>query len=107
MDQVKVGKFLAQLRKEQGLTQEALGVSVNELLAGGHLSGQRFRKLADENIVAMARESAFAVKERGEFLRKMAEGAYGIYYPILGAVHAGNGLAKGRLGDCGFRPTAG
>lgn len=35
MDQVKVGKFLAQLRKEQGLTQEALGVSVNELLAGG------------------------------------------------------------------------
>lgn len=25
MDQVKVGKFIAQLRKEQGLTQEALG----------------------------------------------------------------------------------
>ena len=25
MDQVKVGKFIAELRKEQGLTQEALG----------------------------------------------------------------------------------
>lgn len=25
MDQAKVGKFIAQLRKEQGLTQEALG----------------------------------------------------------------------------------
>ena len=25
MDQVKVGKFIAALRKEQGLTQEALG----------------------------------------------------------------------------------
>lgn len=99
MDQVKVGKFIAALRKEQGLTQEALGerlgvtnktvsrwengnympdiellvplgVSVNELLAGERLSGQRFRKLADENIVAMARESAFTVKERGEFFKK-------------------------------------
>ena len=103
MDQVKVGKFIAQLRKEQGLTQEALGeklgvtnktvsrwengnympdiellvplgealgVSVNELLAGERLNDQRFRKLADENIVAMARESAFTVKERGEFFKK-------------------------------------
>ena len=25
MDQIKVGKFIAALRKEQGLTQEALG----------------------------------------------------------------------------------
>ena len=25
MDQIKVGKFIAMLRKEQGLTQEALG----------------------------------------------------------------------------------
>lgn len=28
MDQVKVGKFIAQLRREQGLTQEALGQKV-------------------------------------------------------------------------------
>lgn len=103
MDQVKVGKFIAALRKEQGLTQEALGrklgvtnktvsrwengnympdiellvplgevlgITVNELLAGERLSGERFREKADENIVTMARETAFTVKERTEFFKK-------------------------------------
>lgn len=103
MDQVKVGKFIAQLRKEQGLTQEALGhrlgvtnktvsrwengnympdidllipigealgVSVNELLAGERLSDEQFRRQADENLVAAVRESSFSVKERTEFFRK-------------------------------------
>ena len=103
MDQLKVGKFIARLRREQGLTQEALGeklgvtnktvsrwengnympdiellvplgaalgVSVNELLSGKRLSEERFQKQADENLVAMARESAFTVKERGEFFKK-------------------------------------
>lgn len=103
MDQVKVGKFIAALRKEQGLTQEALGqrlgvtnktvsrwengnympdielliplgealgVSVNELLAGERLSDEQFRKQADENLVEAVRESAFTVKERTEFFRK-------------------------------------
>ena len=102
MDQVKVGKFIARLRKEQGLTQEALGrklgvtnktvsrwengnympdiellvplgeilqVSVNELLAGERLSGERFRKQADENLLEAVRESSFSVKERTEFFK--------------------------------------
>lgn len=103
MDQVKVGKFIAQLRREQGLTQEALGqkvgvtnktvsrwetgaympdiellvplgealgVSVNELLAGERLSDEQFRKQADQNVVAVARESAFSIQERTAFFRK-------------------------------------
>ena len=103
MDQVKVGKFIAQLRREQGLTQEALGqkvgvtnktvsrwetgaympdiellvplgealgVSVNELLAGERLTDEQFRKQADENLVAAVRESSFDLKERTEFFKK-------------------------------------
>ena len=103
MDQIKVGKFIAQLRREQGLTQEALGeklgvtnktvsrwetgaympdiellvplgealgVSVNELLAGERLTDEQFRKQADENLVAAVRESSFDLKERTEFFKK-------------------------------------
>lgn len=103
MDQVKVGKFIAQLRKEQGFTQEelgqkigvtnktvsrwengnympdielliplgeALGVSVNELLAGERLSDEQFRKQADENLVDAVRESSFSIKERAAFFKK-------------------------------------
>lgn len=103
MDQVKVGMFIAVLRKERGLTQEALGrelgvtnktvsrwengnympdielliplgealgVGVNELLAGERLSDEQFRKQADENLVEAVRESSFSIKERTEFFRK-------------------------------------
>lgn len=103
MDQNKVGKFIASLRKEKGLTQEALGqklgvtnktvsrwetgsympdidlliplgealgVSVNELLAGERLSDEQFRRQADENLVEAVRESSFDLKERTEFFKK-------------------------------------
>ena len=103
MDQVKVGRFIAKLRKEQELTQEALGqmlgvtnktvsrwengnympdiellvplgralgVSVNELLAGERLSDEQFRRQADENLVEAVRENGFSVKERTEFFKK-------------------------------------
>ncbi len=49
---------------------EILGVSVNELLAGERLSDEQFRRQADENVVAIARESSFSVKERTEFFKK-------------------------------------
>ena len=103
MDQIKVGKFIAKLRKDRGMTQEALGrklgvtnktvsrwetgnympdiellvplgealgVSVNELLAGERLSDEQFRKQADQILVEAVRESSFSVKERTEFFRK-------------------------------------
>ena len=99
MDQAKVGKFISVLRKERGLTQEALGeklgvtnktvsrwengnympdiellvplgealgVSVNELLAGERLDDEQFRKQADKNLVKAVRESAFTVEELEE-----------------------------------------
>ena len=98
-----MGKFIASLRREKGLTQEALGqrlgvtnktvsrwetgaympdiellvplgeilgVSVNELLAGERLTDEQFRKQADENLVAVVRESSFDLKERTEFFKK-------------------------------------
>ena len=102
MDQAKVGKFIAALRRGQGLTQEALGkklgvtnktvsrwetgaympdielliplgealgVSVNELLAGERLTDEQFRKQADENLVEAVRENSFSVKERTDYWR--------------------------------------
>lgn len=118
MDQAKVGKFIASLRREKGLTQEALGqrlgvtnktvsrwetgsympdidlliplgealgVSVNELLAGERLSDERFRKQADENLVAVVRESSFDIKERTEFFKKkwLRDNAWLIVISIL------------------------
>lgn len=103
MDQAKVGKFIALLRKEKGFTQEALGqrlgvtnktvsrwetgaympdielliplgealgVSVNELLAGERLDDEQFRRQADENLVAVVREGSFDLKERTDFFKK-------------------------------------
>ena len=103
MDQIKVGTIISRLRREQGLTQEALGqklgvtnktvsrwengnympdiellvplgealgVSVNELLAGERLTDEQFRKQADENLVEAVRESSFSVKERTTFFKK-------------------------------------
>ena len=103
MDQIKVGKFIAALRHERRLTQEALGqklgvtnktvsrwetgsympdielliplgellgVSVNELLAGERLSDEQFRERADQNVVEVARESSFDLKERMDFFRR-------------------------------------
>ena len=93
MDQIKIGKFIATLRRQSGLTQEKLGekigvtnktisrwengnympdiemlqllakefnVSINELLAGQKMSDEEFRKNADENIIAVSKESAFS-----------------------------------------------
>ncbi len=100
MDQVKIGKFIAELRRREGLTQEALGeklgvtnktvsrwengnympdiemlqllgeilhVSINEILAGQLLTNEEFRSKADENIAAVAKESAFSFEERKNF----------------------------------------
>lgn len=97
MDQIKIGKFIATLRRQSGLTQEKLGekigvtnktisrwengnympdiemlqllakefnVSINELLAGQKMSDEEFRKNADENIIAVSKESAFSFEER-------------------------------------------
>ena len=102
MDQIKTGKFIAELRKQANLTQEVLGekigvtnktisrwengnympdiemlgilakefnVSINELLAGERLEDEEFRKKADENIVSVAKSSAFTLEERKAYFK--------------------------------------
>ena len=103
MDQVKIGKFIATLRKEAELTQESLGekigvtnktisrwengnympdiemfqilaetfdVGINELLAGQRLTDEEYRKKADENIIAVSKESAFSLAERKAYWKR-------------------------------------
>jgi transcriptional regulator with XRE-family HTH domain len=103
VDQIKTGKFIAQLRRRDGLTQEKLGekigvtnktvsrwengnympdiemlqllgkvfsVSINELLAGQFLTDEEFRRAADENVVAVSKESAFSFKEKKAYFIK-------------------------------------
>lgn len=119
MDQIKTGKFIALLRKQHGLTQEALGeklgvtnktisrwengnympdiemlqlisqefaVSINELLAGEYLSDEEFRKKADENIIAVSKESAFSFEERKAYFKKKWRREHISLFVILGLI---------------------
>lgn len=99
MEQIKIGKFIAALRKEKGLTQEKLGVtnktvsrwengnympdvemlsllseefgvSINELISGERLAAEDFKKAADSNLVAALSSSTFTLKEKIAFFRK-------------------------------------
>ena len=103
MDQLKIGKFIAQLRRRDGLTQQALGeklgvtnktvsrwengnympdieilqllgkefnVSINELLSGEFLNDEEFKQKAEENIMAVAKESLFSVDEKKVFWKR-------------------------------------
>lgn len=100
MDQIKIGKFIAELRKSNNWTQQQLGdkigvtnktisrwengnympdiemlqilsqlfnVSINELLAGQKLDDKEFRKSADENILAVSKQSVFSFEEKKQF----------------------------------------
>ena len=91
MDQVKIGKFIASLRKEKEMTQkqlaeklgisdktiskwecgkglpevsmmlplcEVFNISVNELLSGERLDEEKYRKMAEENIVTLIHEKS-------------------------------------------------
>ena len=103
MDMVKMGSFLAELRKENNLTQAELGeklgvtnktisrwetgnymppvemleelsnmygMSINELLSGKKLSMEEYKEMAETNIKARLKASAFSLKEKQEFYKK-------------------------------------
>ena len=93
MDQVKIGKFIAALRKEKAMTQEQLGaklgvtnktvsrwetgtylpevgVSINELVSGERLATEDFKKVADSNLVTALDNSTFTLKEKIAFFKK-------------------------------------
>lgn len=100
MDQIRTGKFIAELRRREGLTQEKLGekigvtnktisrwengnympdieilqllgkvfsVSINELLAGQFLTDEEFRQKAEENVVAVSKDSIFSFEKKKAF----------------------------------------
>ena len=103
MDMLQTGKFIAKLRKEQGLTQEQLGeklgvtnktvsrwetgtylppadvllsmsklfdVSVNELLSGRRLTGEEYKKAAEENLTEALGAGSFSLKDKIDFYKK-------------------------------------
>lgn len=100
MDMVKMGSFLAELRKERKLTQAELGeklgvtnktvsrwetgsymppvealeelsrlygLTINELLSGRKLTAEEYREMAESNIRATLKASAFDLKEKQAF----------------------------------------
>ena len=92
MDQVKIGKFIAELRRRAGLTQEALGEKIGvtnktisrwengdympniemlqRLAEEFSISISEIRHKADENAIATTSTSAFSLKERKTFFKK-------------------------------------
>ena len=86
MDLVQIGKFIAELRKEQELTQEQLGekigvtnktvsrwelfdVSVNEILSGKRLLAEEYKEAAEINLTQTLKASSFSLKERIDFYK--------------------------------------
>ena len=65
MDQIKIGKFIAQMRKDQGLTQRQLAellsisdnMTVNDLLTGEKISPSEYQKNAEENMMGLLKEN--------------------------------------------------
>ena len=89
MDMVKMGSFLAELRKEQKLTQAELGeklgvtnktvsrwetgtygLNINEILSGRKLTTEEYKEMAESNIRETLKASTFELKEKQEFFKK-------------------------------------
>lgn len=63
------------------LLAKEFNVSINELLAGQKMSDEEFRKNADENIIAVSKESAFSFEERKAYFKR--NGVRSIYHFLL------------------------
>ncbi|MDE7337374.1 MAG: helix-turn-helix domain-containing protein [Clostridia bacterium] len=103
MDMQRIGAFLAELRKENNLTQEELGeqigvtnktvsrwekgnylppvemlqilslkydVSINEILSGERLEGEKYKTKAEENIASALKNNSIDLKDKKDFLEK-------------------------------------
>lgn len=101
MDQVKIGKFIAEQRKEKKLTQtqlaeklnitdraiskwengkampdssimlelsNLLGISVNELLEGEKIQQEKYRKVAEENLIKM-KQNEESIQKKARILQ--------------------------------------
>lgn len=103
MDQIKTGRFIAEKRKEKGLTQERLAeqlnisknavskwerglnlpdasimqdlckileITLNELFVGEKIVDEKYREVADNNLLNALENSSFALKEKIDFYKK-------------------------------------
>lgn len=103
MDQVKIGKLIAQCRKEKKMTQvelanqlgvtnksvskwengvclpdvslykklcEILGITLNEFFSGEKLSDEKFKEVADNNLLSALENSTFTLKDKIDFYKR-------------------------------------
>ena len=60
------GNYMPNIEMLQLLSQ-TFGVSINELLSGEYIQDDTFRKQEDQNLIDMAKESAFSFEEQRKF----------------------------------------
>ena len=103
MNQEKIGKFIAEKRKEQKLTQEQLAekisisknavskwerglnlpdvsimqdlckilnITLNELFVGEKILDEKYKEVADNNLLNVLENSSFTLKEKIDFYKK-------------------------------------
>lgn len=103
MDQGKIGKFIAEKRKEKKLTQEQLaeqlnisknavskwerglnlpdvsimqdlckilGIALNELFAGEKIDDEKYKEVADNNLLNVLENSSFTLEEKKNFFKR-------------------------------------
>ncbi len=63
-----------------------LGVTINELLAGERISDEDFREKADENILKVAKKSAFSFEEKKAYFKKKWRKEHISLFVILGLI---------------------
>lgn len=103
MNQVKIGKFIAEERKEKNLTQEQLAeklnisknavskwerglnlpdvsimqdlckilnITLNELFVGERILEEKYKEIADNNLLTALENSSFTLKEKIDFYKR-------------------------------------
>ena len=113
MDSVKIGKYLASLRRQAGLTQEMLGEKLgvtNKTISrwenGNYMPdiemfgalAREFgvsiedllagEKTSDENLAAVEKSSAFSFEERKAYFKKKWRKEHRSLFVMLGAIQA-------------------
>lgn len=81
----ETGSYLPPVEMLQLLGEE-FHLSINELLTGQILTADAFRKTADENLLALAKESAFSLSEKKEFLIRKWRKEHIALFVILGMI---------------------
>ncbi len=76
------GNYMPDIEMMQLLSKE-LHVSINELLAGERIPDEEFRRKADENILSMAKSSAFSFEERKRYFKRKWRREHWLFLGVL------------------------